>query len=89
MQIEAVLPDGRTEVLSRVDRFEWQWPIRYVYAEDVAPLLPASTTLIVTAWHDNSADNPANPDPRQWVGLGGPDGRRDGARLGRRDVSDR
>jgi hypothetical protein len=34
------------------------------------PLLPAGTDLVVTAWHDNSAANPNNPDARQWVGFG-------------------
>jgi hypothetical protein len=27
--------------------------------------------LQITAWHDNTAANPNNPDPRQWV-TGGP-----------------
>ncbi len=26
--------------------------------------------LVFTAWHDNTANNPNNPDPRQWVGWG-------------------
>jgi hypothetical protein len=70
MQIEAVGPDGRTEILSRVDNFQWNWHVNYIYADDAAPLLPAGTTLIVTAWHDNTADNPNNPDPTQWIGWG-------------------
>jgi hypothetical protein len=70
MQIEAVYPDGRQEVLSRVDNFQWNWHVNYIYADDAAPLLPAGTTLIVTAWHDNTADNPNNPDPTQWIGWG-------------------
>ncbi|MCP5331450.1 MAG: hypothetical protein H7A07_10925 [Pseudomonadales bacterium] len=24
----------------------------------------------MTAWYDNTADNPMNPDPDQWVGSG-------------------
>ena len=35
-----------------------------------APLLPAGTLLHVIAWHDNSAGNRLNPDPRNWVGWG-------------------
>ena len=70
MSIEAIYPDGRQEMLSRVNNFQWNWHINYVYEEDVAPLLPKGTTLVITAWHDNTADNPTNPDYRQWVGWG-------------------
>ncbi len=34
------------------------------------PLLPKGTTLVITAWHDNTMENPNNPDPEQWVGWG-------------------
>lgn len=70
MSIEAIYPDGRQELLSRVNNFQWNWHINYVYEEHVAPLLPKGTTLVITAWHDNTADNPTNPDYRQWVGWG-------------------
>jgi hypothetical protein len=70
MSMEAVYPDGRREVLSVVSNFQWRWHVNYIYAEDAAPLLPKGTTLVFTAWHDNTADNPNNPDPRQWVGWG-------------------
>jgi mono/diheme cytochrome c family protein len=70
MKLEAVYPDGRQEVLSLVDNFQWNWHNNYIYADDAAPLLPQGTILIVTAWHDNTADNPNNPDPEQWVGWG-------------------
>lgn len=32
--------------------------------------MPAGTTLVTTAWHDNTAEHPSNPDPNQWVGWG-------------------
>jgi mono/diheme cytochrome c family protein len=70
MSMEAVYPDGRKEVLSAVNRFQWNWHVNYVYADQVAPLLPKGTVLVFTAWHDNTAKNPNNPDPRQWVGWG-------------------
>ncbi len=35
-----------------------------------APVLPAGTVIHLTAWHDNTESNPANPDPTQWVGWG-------------------
>ena len=70
MSMEAIYPDGRKELLSTVDNFQWNWHNNYVYEEDVAPLLPKGTTLVFTAWHDNTEANPNNPDYRQWVGYG-------------------
>ncbi len=70
MSMEAIYPDGRRELLSSVDNFQWNWHNNYVYAEDAAPLLPTGTTLVLTAWHDNTESNPNNPDFRQWVGYG-------------------
>jgi hypothetical protein len=70
MSVEAIYPDGRKEVLSAVNNFQWKWHVNYIYANNAAPLLPKGTVLVFTAWHDNTADNPNNPDPRQWVGWG-------------------
>ncbi len=36
----------------------------------MAPLVPKGTTLVITAWHDNTQENLSNPDPEQWVGWG-------------------
>ncbi len=70
MSMEAIYPDGRVEMLNHVDRFDFNWHVNYVYADDVAPVLPKGTIIKITAWHDNTASNPANPDPTQWVGWG-------------------
>jgi hypothetical protein len=70
MSMEAIYPDGRVEMLNYVDRFDFNWHVNYVYADDAAPVLPKGTILKITAWHDNTAANPANPDPTQWVGWG-------------------
>lgn len=70
MAIEAILPDGTRQMLSYVDHFNFQWMTNYIYADDAAPVLPKGTTIHVTAWHDNTAANPNNPDPQQWVGWG-------------------
>ena len=58
------------ELLSAVNNFQWNWHVNYIYADDAAPLLPKGTMLVFTAWHDNTAANPNNPDPNQWVGWG-------------------
>jgi hypothetical protein len=70
MQLEAILPDGTTTLLSRVDHFDFSWMTNYIYADDSAPLLPRGTQLRVTAWYDNTRNNRNNPDPDQWVGFG-------------------
>ncbi len=70
MAMEAILPDGSTQMLSYVDRFNFNWMTNYIYADDAAPVLPAGTVIHVTAWHDNTVNNPNNPDPTQWVGWG-------------------
>ena len=70
MSMEAILPDGRREMLSYVDHFSFNWMINYIYADDAAPVLPKGTVIHVTAWHDNTAGNRNNPDPNQWVGWG-------------------
>ena len=70
MSVEAIYPDGRKEVLSAVNNFQWNWHVNYIYADHAKPLLPKGTTLVFTARHDNTPDNPNNPDPRQWVGWG-------------------
>jgi hypothetical protein len=70
MSVEAIYPDGRKEVLSAVNNFQWKWHVNYIYADGTAPLLPKGTVLVFTAWHDNTAANPNNPDPKQWVGWG-------------------
>ena len=70
MSMEAVYPDGRREVLASVNNFQWKWHVNYQFADNATPLLPKGTMLVFTAWHDNTKDNPNNPDPNQWVGWG-------------------
>jgi len=70
MTMEAIYPNGDTVVLSSVDRFNFNWQVAYVYADDDEPLLPAGTILHTIGIHDNTAANPNNPDPNTWVGTG-------------------
>src|SRR5258706_190697 len=67
--MEAIYPNMAVEQLNCVN-YDFQWQIVYNYADDVAPLLPAGTIIHTTFWHDNSAANRNNPDPRNWVGFG-------------------
>jgi hypothetical protein len=78
--IEAIYPDiradsarpgpARTEMLSCVSNFNFDWSVTYPYADDVAPLLPAGTIMHVISWHDNSSANKHNPNPDTWLGQG-------------------
>jgi hypothetical protein len=70
MSMEAILPDGATQMLSHVNNFNFNWHVNYVYAHEAAPVLPKGTLLRITAWYDNTSANPNNPDPNQWVGFG-------------------
>src|SRR6478736_3466974 len=70
MEMDAILPTGQVQVLSYVSNFNFQWMTTYQYADDAAPLLPKGTIIKVMAWHDNTANNKANPDPNVWVGYG-------------------
>lgn len=70
MSMEAILPNGQSQMLSMVSEYNFNWHTNYVYADDAAPLLPKGTILRITSWHDNTTDNPNNPDPNQWVGWG-------------------
>ena len=70
MSMEAILPNGGSQVLSHVSEFNFNWHNTYVYDENAAPLLPKGTILKITGWHDNTPANRANPDPNVWVGYG-------------------
>jgi hypothetical protein len=71
--LELIYPTGgssaRTEVVSCAN-FNYNWHLTYNYADDAQPLVPAGTILHTISWHDNSAANKANPDPKNWVGDG-------------------
>ena len=70
MSMEAIYPDGRVEMLNHVANFDFNWHVNYVYTDDSAPVLPKGTVIHLTAWHDNTEANRANPDATQWVGWG-------------------
>jgi mono/diheme cytochrome c family protein len=67
--LEAIYPNGTTETVNCA-RFEFNWMVDYIYAQDVAPLLPAGTVLHTIVWHDNGDSNKANPDPDAQIAEG-------------------
>src|SRR6266851_242056 len=70
MEVEAILPDGSTQVVSYVGNFNFNWMTNYIYADDAAPVFPKGTVIKITSWHDNTRANPNNPDPDQQVTYG-------------------
>jgi mono/diheme cytochrome c family protein len=71
MALEAFFPEtGEREILSMASNWNAGWNHSHIYEEGHQPLLPAGAILILTGWYDNTADNPRNPDPDQWVAMG-------------------
>jgi hypothetical protein len=64
----AVYPDGRSEVLLNVPKYDFNWQHSYVPAKPIA--LPKGTRLDCVAWFDNSDKNKYNPDPTKTVRWG-------------------
>ena len=70
MQVEAILPDGSSQIVSYIGNFNFNWMTNYIYTDDAAPVFPKGTVIHVSAWYDNTRANKNNPDPDQWVGYG-------------------
>ena len=67
-QYDVVYPDVRTETILKVDKWDLSWQLSYTLAEPIP--LPVGARIHATAWWDNSANNPANPDPSADVSWG-------------------
>jgi hypothetical protein len=63
-----VYPDGRTEAVLSVPKYDFNWQTYYVFAEPLA--VPKGARLEATAHYDNSAANASNPDPAKDVRWG-------------------
>ncbi len=65
---DAQYPDGTVETLLDVPKYDFNWQLRYEFAEP--KLIPKGTVVTCTAVFDNSAGNPNNPDPSKQVTWG-------------------
>ena len=65
---EVEYPDGQSETLLSLPRWDFNWQHNYILAEPKR--LPAGTRLRAIAHYDNSAANLANPDPSATVRTG-------------------
>ncbi len=54
-------PDGRSEILLNVPKYDYNWQWIYRPVDDL--VMPAGTKIEVELAYDNSAGNPRNPDP--------------------------
>ncbi len=64
----AKYPDGRSEVLLNVPNYDFNW--QTLYRLRTPQRMPAGTRLVCAGTFDNSARNPANPDPKATVRFG-------------------
>jgi hypothetical protein len=58
---KVVYPDGRTETALSIPKYDFAWQL--VYNLDKPLAMPKGTRIECTAHFDNSANNPANPNP--------------------------
>jgi len=65
---EATYPDGRTETILGVPKYDFNWQTDYVFKQPLK--LPKGTKVHATAWYDNSKNNKSNPDPTKDVRWG-------------------
>ncbi len=70
MTTEAIYPDGHHEVLFDVPKYDFRWQETYFLKKQF--LMPKGTKLVTTAYFDNSANNPLNPDPSKAIRWGEP-----------------
>ena len=68
MTYTATYPDGRSEILLRVPKYDFGWQTDYWLAQPLS--VPKGTKIRVTAHFDNSPANRANPDPKATVRWG-------------------
>jgi len=60
-----VWPDGRTQTLLNVPRFDFNWQLHYELEEPLK--IPAGSKMIAVAHYDNSLKNRYNPAPQKEV----------------------
>lgn len=61
-------PDGKVNELLKVSDYDFNWQTVYEFEQPVD--VPAGSRLHCVAHFDNSADNPANPDPTKAIRFG-------------------
>ncbi|MGH9938032.1 MAG: DUF3471 domain-containing protein, partial [Blastocatellia bacterium] len=70
MEYKVFYPDGKTETLLNVPRYDFAWQTNYTLKEPKR--LPKGSRIMVTGYFDNSTKNKFNPDPTKEVRYGEP-----------------
>ncbi|HZS10167.1 MAG TPA: DUF3471 domain-containing protein [Blastocatellia bacterium] len=70
MEYKVFYPDGRSEILLSVPKWDFGWQTNYLLKEPKR--IPKGSRIMVTAFFDNSAKNKFNPDPTKDVRYGEP-----------------
>ena len=65
MRVRVVSPDGQSDDLIQVPRYDFNWQTTYALSDLID--LPAGSRLESEATFDNSANNRFNPDPSATV----------------------
>jgi hypothetical protein len=65
---ELALPGAPKRTVLDIPEYDFNWQLRYELSEPMDA--PRGAVLHGTAWYDNSAENPANPDPSKTVRWG-------------------
>ena len=58
-------PDGKSETVLSVPNYKFRWQRQYVFQNPKR--IPAGTRMTIEGRHDNSSQNPDNPDPSKTV----------------------
>jgi hypothetical protein len=67
MSYRLIFPDGREQTVLSAN-FNFHWQLGYELEKPIK--VPKGTRMVVTAHHDNSANNASNPTPDQPVAWG-------------------
>ena len=68
MSYTVEFPDGSSEMLLSVPKYDFNWQFNYELKEPV--FLPAGSKIVANGAMDNSSRNPGNPDPSKPVHFG-------------------
>jgi len=68
MRFYADYPDGSREELLNIAKYNYNWQLSYTYEEP--KFVPGGTRITAVGAFDNSAQNPANPNPDRAVDWG-------------------
>lgn len=70
MQYDVIYPDGKKETILSVPKYDFSWQTNYLL--DKPRRIPAGSTIMVTAYYDNSKNNKFNPDSTKDIRYGEP-----------------